>query len=66
LSNALETEIGKWEKLPEILFNYCKKIVDRGDFKSEEESIRSVFERVVNKDEFIHKCEKWVENIILS
>lgn len=60
LSNALETAIGRWEKLPESLFNYCKTVVNRGDFKSEEESIRSVFERVANKDEFVHKCEKWM------
>ena len=25
-----------------------------------------MFEKVANKDEFIHKCEKWVESAILS
>lgn len=56
LSNALENVMAKWDKYPEILFNYCKLIVTNGQFKSKQKSIELAFEKLTQKDEFIYKC----------
>jgi cytochrome c-type biogenesis protein CcmE len=56
LSNALEFGIGKWEKLPDILFRYCKKVVAEGTFDQNILIVKAVFEKMSSKDEFIHKC----------
>lgn len=61
LSNALQFGIGKWDKLSEILFKFCEKVVAAGSFDNHSQTIKAVFEKVGSKDQFIHKCENWVQ-----
>lgn len=38
----------------------------KGEFPARVNEIEIAFEKLVNKDEFVHKCEKWLEESVLA
>ena len=64
-TNAMESVIGKWDRINKILLTFTQKAVVEGEFSSYHTTFKSVFEKLASKDEFLHDCESWVENCIL-
>ena len=66
MNNGIEKLALKFEKLPEILFSYCRKVLNEGLFTNKRNLIMTIFEQLSYKDDFIALYRQSLEENIIK